>query len=177
MTDKTFLRFDLHFEPPIEGLFYATTRFEHGLEDLSPLFLQYEVLFRENERQQFESQGSWGSDGWADLTDSYAAWKLAEVGPKPIGNLYGHLFAGMTGGEGYEAEISPTHAAFGLGSGPALDYGRFFAERRPVIAFPGHETRRWQRAAHQWLLQASREWAAAAAGTTGRAGRLQKVIR
>jgi len=154
------LRFDLHTSPSLEGLSFALSRYKGSLDDLSPLWHAYGELFTAGMREQFSTQGEWGAGGWADLSEAYAKWKASHAstppgwgGSAPIGWLYGHLFRAMTGGEGYAAEVGPREASFGLESGPAEEYGRYFAERRPLLAFPATFSTDLGKAAHEYLFK------------------------
>ena len=145
-------RFDFHFDPPIEGLSFAVDRFADGISDFSGLFGTLSGRFQAGMRKQFASQGGWGAGGWADLSPAYDAWKREHYPGRPIGVLRGYLRNAMTGGSGYMERIGKDAAEFGMAdSSKAVQYGRHFAERRPVVALPREEVRAWQEDTHRWL--------------------------
>jgi hypothetical protein len=151
-----YIKFDVRTEPDLNGFAFAVGRFAERVGDWHQLLEGFGELFKGEMRRQFATEGG-NEGGWAPLTDAYAAWKEAHFPGRPIGVLRGYLRSGMTGGEGYTQTIGKTEASYGLGSGPATVYGRFFDEKRKVIAFSDTAPQRWQKLTQEWLTDLAAE--------------------
>lgn len=156
------IRFDLRATPDTRVLSFAASRMAKDMDDMSSLFEEFDPLFQAAMGRQFSSQGGYGAGGWAALSPAYRAWKVKHGFPGTIGVLHGHLRAGMTGGSGYTAEITNRTASYGLGGGPATEYGRYFdsggsGPARPVIRMPQTEGREWGKVAHKWIASQARK--------------------
>jgi hypothetical protein len=155
-TSQAGIRFDLSVHPDVRVLSFTLSRMAGELDDMSMLFESLGEAFKRSMTKQFDSQGSWGSGGWAPLSPAYRAWKLAHGYPGVIGVRTGALKAAMTGGEGYTQAITKHTASFGLGGGPAAEYGHFFDKVRPVIRLPRSQAPAWGKIAHQWMATEAR---------------------
>lgn len=59
-------------------------RFSDRVGDARPAWEAMARSFREVQARQFNSEGSFGSGGWAPLSPAYAAWKAKRYPGKPI---------------------------------------------------------------------------------------------
>jgi len=140
------------WQPPMKELQFEVNRFAMGISDYSALFQALAGLFRAQMREEFMTEGASTGGHWAPLTPAYAAWKEAHYPGRPIGVLTGALRSSMTGGEGYSETIQRTEAEFGMDPGAtAAAYGRYFAERRPVLRMTAAQARAWQKVTHEWV--------------------------
>lgn len=151
--------FELHAEPPIEGMRWALDRTAENVADFGPLLEGFGEIFRGHMQRQFASEGSLAG-GWAALSPAYEAWKTEHYPGRPIGVLRGHLRSAMTGGAGYDEQIRGDSASYGMGAAsPARAYAKYFAgggrgPARPVVKWGAEESRAYQKYSHEWLLQA-----------------------
>jgi hypothetical protein len=61
------------------------------LTDLRPFWPRLVPLFRQWMKQRFETEGEFGGEAWAPLSDTYREWKLWNYGDLPILTLSGQL--------------------------------------------------------------------------------------
>lgn len=152
--------FDLHTDPPIEGMRFALDRAADNVSDFHTLLEGFGDIFKGHMQQQFASEGAWGAGGWAALSDAYDMWKQEHYPGCPIGVLSGALRSSMTGGDGYDEKIGHDEASYGMSAGSdAAPYGKYFAgggrgPARPVVKWGSAQSRDYQKHAHQWLLWA-----------------------
>lgn len=125
------------------------TGLEEAARDLTMAFLRIQESFEEEERKQFETEGAYGSGGWAPLTDRYRAWKEKKYPGMPILTLKGPLGDSLTDefAPGAVRRILPGMAEFGS----SIAYGRAHQDgvpsrnlpaRPPLEMLPGTK-RRW----------------------------------
>lgn len=139
--------------PPIAGMTFALNARADDVADLRSLLEAFGPVFRAHMQEQFASEGELAG-GWAPLSPAYAAWKAEHYPGRPIGVLEGHLRSAMTGAAGYTEDIGSDAASYGLGGGPATEYGHYFASARPVVKWGSEQVRDYQKAAHNWLVNA-----------------------
>jgi len=167
------LLFDLHTDPPIEGMRFALDRAADNVSDFSTLLEGFGDIFKGHMRQQFGSEGAWGAGGWAELSPAYDIWKRENYPGRPIGVLSGALRSSMTGGSGYDEKIGHDEASYGMSAGSAAaPYGKYFAgggrgPARPVVKWGSAQSRDYQKFAHEWLHQALAIGAGKFHGTVG----------
>lgn len=155
--------FDFRTDPPMKHFEFMVDRFTHDVDDMSDLFIVIGERFKRQMVEQFASEGSMGSGRWTPLTDAYRAWKEAHFPGQKIGHLTGALRSSMIGGDGYEQKISKRSATYGMSaSSKAAPYGRYFAQRRPVIDATAARGLEFQKDAHEWLVDRAHH-----AGLTG----------
>lgn len=129
-------------------------RFAENITDATEVWENLAARFARMERRQFDSEGAYGSGGWAALSPAYAAWKARAYPGKPILERTGDLKDSLTqrpfGVEVIEAR------AMAVGSG--IDYGRFhqagtstMPRRRPV-EFPESERRTWVKLIQKFIV-------------------------
>jgi hypothetical protein len=151
--------FELHTDPPIEGMRFALDRAADNVSDFTSLLEGFGEIFRGHMTRQFVTEGSLAG-GWADLSEPYATWKAEHYPGRPIGVLSGALRSAMTGSAGYEEKITSDEASYGMSAASsATPYGKYFAgggrgPARPVIQWGSAQSRDYQKFAHEWLIQA-----------------------
>lgn len=147
----------LRFTFSVEGetqIDRTLARFADNIDDATEVWENLAGRFAAMERRQFDSEGAYGSGGWAALSPAYAAWKARAYPGKPILERTGALRESLTvrpfGVEAIEAR------AMAVGSG--IDYGRFhqagtgtMPRRRPV-EFPESERRTWIRLIQRFIV-------------------------
>lgn len=156
MAGATLLAFESH--PPIEGMVFALSERADQVADTRSMLERFGPIFLSHMREQFATEGALAG-GWHELSTAYERWKSEHYPGRPIGVLEGHLRRAMTGGAGYTETIGETEASWGLGGGPAMAYGKYFAgggrgPARPVIKWGPAQVRDYQKAAHEWLVAA-----------------------
>lgn len=122
--------------------------------DVSPAMPAVLDVLRAGERKQFDSQGAYGSGGWAALADSTRARK-AGLGMDPrILRATGALFDAMTGHGGAQIAIARHD---GADFGTTLNYARFHQQgrgqkKRPVVQPPEYDRRQIVRIVQRHLV-------------------------
>lgn len=129
-------------------------RFEWGAQDASPAFEAIGDSLARAERNQFRTEGIYGSGGWDPLSPAYAAWKAKNYPGRPILQLSGDLMESLTvrpfGIDVVEAQF----AVFGSG----VEYGAFHQRgtdlmpRRRPVELPETLRRRWIAILQRWLV-------------------------
>lgn len=91
--------------------------------DLGLAFYTIAQKLQEYERAQFESEGAYGSGGWAPLKPAYKAWKERRYPGKPILQREGDLMASLTedAAPGAVREVGPDHLVFGT----SIEYAKY----------------------------------------------------
>lgn len=139
----------------------SLSRFGEDVKDLRPAFRLIAASFREIERKQFESQGTYGAGGWVSLSPSYAEWKELNYPGRQILQLTGALMASLVGKTSDSIEeIEKLVMAIGSKLNYALFHqtgtGRMPA--RPVIKLTEEDKRGWMKILHKFLVsEAKRE--------------------
>jgi phage gpG-like protein len=128
-------------------------RVEVAAADVSPAWEVIAEQFLAAEREQFASEGGFGSGGWAPLSEHYAAWKAVHYPGEKILHRTGELEASLT--EGPEIRVIEAHMMV-LGS--AVEYGRFHQgggpnlPRRRPIELPEMLRRSWIKVVQRYLV-------------------------
>ena len=128
-------------------------RVELAAADASPAFEVIAEEFLVAERQQFASEGGFGSGGWAALSDDYAKWKARHYPGAKILHRTGDLEASLT--EGPDIRVIEPHFMI-LGS--SVSYGRYHQEgtarmpRRRPIELPEALRRGWVKVLQRYLI-------------------------
>lgn len=128
-------------------------RVELAAADASPAFEVIAEEFLVAERQQFASEGAFGSGGWAPLSEDYARWKERHYPGAKILHATGDLEASLT--EGPDIRVIEPHMMI-LGS--AVAYGRYHQEgtdrmpRRRPIELPEALRRGWVKVLQRYLI-------------------------
>lgn len=131
-------------------------RWADHVEDLRPAWDAIVDDFLEIEERQFDSEGRHGSGGWDPLSPDYAAWKLAQVGPKPILEFTGDLRRSLT--DGPEVRIlEHSWAVFGSADpkGAYHQQGTDRMPRRPPVDLTEAERRRWVKMVQRYIVEGS----------------------
>lgn len=125
-----------------------------------PAFEKMADAFAQAETRQFDSEGGYGSGGWAPLSPSYAAWKAIHYPGKPILERTGALRRALTtrplGVERIEDEFGEFGVGGSLGSG--VDYAVYHQQgtpkmpARPPVAFPESVKREFVKILQVWLV-------------------------
>lgn len=108
------------------------SRISDNMGDLRPAFLQMFTLLEESEKRQFDSQGSYGSGGWAPLSPVTLQRKAALGLPSDIlvatGAMRDSLIDG--GSAGAVRHMTQTRAVFGTADPKAI-FHQMGTERMP----------------------------------------------
>jgi len=146
------------------------TRLETGLTNFSSSFSKIKVRFYEGEKKQFDTEGMWGSGGWAPLNrksatgESYFKWKQRNYPGKPILEATGKLRDSLTNPRNVNAINKTTPTSMTLGTKVKnrrkqpysifhqilITPNRSFPERK-VIALPKRERLAWTKIIHRDL--------------------------
>jgi len=88
---------------------------ERGLNDLSPVWKNVDVVFRAFMRQVFQAEGAYGGPKWRALNTAYAEKKKARWGAKPILQASGALMRSFTAPSdpNHVYRVGPTFGEFG----------------------------------------------------------------
>jgi len=151
----------IYFE--VEGdvqLARSLSRFGNSVKDYRPAFRDIIKLFYEMEKKQFESEGGYGSGGWAPLSADYDEWKAKNFPGKPILQLTGKLMSALTNKTGETIqEIEPLLLKLGTN----LKYGLFhqtgtkkMPARKP-IEMTEHDKREWVKVIQKYLVTETRK--------------------
>ena len=129
-------------------------RFADAIEDARPLWDVLADRFAASERRQFDSEGAYGSGGWAPLSPAYAAWKARHYPGKPILERTGEAKRGLTVRPFGVEVLLPGSMVVGSGT----DYMRYhqrgagtLPQRRPV-ELPEGERRDWVKLMQRFIL-------------------------
>ena len=128
--------------------------------DARPAFELMADAFGEAEARQFDSEGAYGSGGWAPLSPAYAAWKERHYPGKPILERTGALRHALTQRPFGVEHIEPHFGEFGLSANVSTGpfYGQFHQDgtdnmpARPVVAFPESLKREFVKIMQAWLV-------------------------
>ena len=128
-------------------------RFGERAQDMTPLFRQLVNDFYSIERDQFRSEGSSGSGGWAPLRPATVA---ARGNAHPILTDTGDLRASLTrpSAKGAVSEIGPD----GFFVGTDIDYAHFHQRgtsrmpRRRPVELTGADRTAWVKALQRFLI-------------------------
>lgn len=127
-------------------------RFE-VVEDMRPAWYVLQQRFLAMERRQFDSEGAFGSGGWAPLSPAYARWKAAHYPGQPILQREGDLVASLTEGPAV-AVLEPQLLVLGSD----VEYGHYhqagaghLPRRRPV-EFTEAERREWVKVIQRYIV-------------------------
>jgi phage gpG-like protein len=128
--------------------------------DARPAFELMADAFGDAETRQFDSEGAYGSGGWAPLSPSYAAWKDRHYPGKPILERSGALRHALTQRPFGIEHIQNHFAEFGIAANASTGpyYGQFHQEgtdkmpARPVVAFPESLKREFVKIMQEWLV-------------------------
>lgn len=128
--------------------------------DAEPAFHELAESFVEVQRQQFRTEGGYGSGGWAPLAPSYAAWKERHYPGQPILQRTGDLYRSLVGENSLHVRVVESHFLL-IGSG--VDYGAFHMRpgphgrpaRKPV-ELPESVRRSWVRTLQRFLVEGDR---------------------
>ena len=147
------VRFTFTFEGEAQ-IDRTLARFADNVADATSLWDVLADRFARLERRQFDSEGAYGSGGWAPLSPAYAAWKAAAYPGKPILERSGDLRESLTVRPFGIEVLEPGFMVVGSG----IDYGRFhqagtdrMPRRRPV-ELPESERRHWVRLIQRYIV-------------------------
>lgn len=139
------------FELTVSGdtqLMRGLSRFSEGIKDLTPAFREIVKDFKEIERKQFDSSGSYGSGGWAPLSPRYAAWKDANYPGRGVLVRSGLMMESLTSTNPWTIEeIKP----LSLRVGTSIPYARYHQKgggrlpRRPIVDLTEADKTRWMK--------------------------------
>jgi len=115
------------FEFQVDGeaqLVRALSRYGDKIGDMTPYFRSVAKLLSQIIRQQFDSEGG-RTDAWRPLSPEYAAWKMRQVGSKPILVFSGRLRRSLVDkGEGGIEDIGRDGLRWGTGVPYAIYHQR-----------------------------------------------------
>lgn len=140
------------------------SRWTEGVEDLGPAFESIAKDFSQISKDQFESEGKYGSGGWASLAKGYGAWKAKAYPGAKILERDGWLKGALTGTEKlYRIEEIGKHE---LQLGANLPYGLYHQTgtrkmpARPPIQLTEDDKTRWAKIVHKYLFELAKALAA-----------------
>lgn len=126
---------------------------ETRAHDLLPAFEAIAELFAEGERQQFDSEGAWGSGAWSPLSPAYAVRKHAQYPGTKILERTGDLKRSLTERPFGVELISP----FAMVVGTNISYAHFHQDgtsrmpRRPPLAMPPQQRVAITKVLQRWV--------------------------
>ncbi|MCK9569881.1 hypothetical protein M0R72_13135 [Candidatus Pacearchaeota archaeon] len=162
----------IHISVKIEGdqqVLRSFTRFAEDVQDLTQPFNEIANDFLEIERKQFDSEGGYGSGGWANLSNTktspstgkkivgYADWKAAHFPGASILVRWGNLRDSLTQfGDTYHIrEVEPMKMVLGTD----LPYAKYhqtgtskMPKRRPIDLTEDDKTR-WVKIIQRFLVE------------------------
>jgi phage gpG-like protein len=105
------------------------TKLDLAGRDLTLAFFAIQQRLEGYEKQQFDSEGAWGSGGWAPLKPAYKAWKDQHFPGMPILQRTQALMKSLTEevAEGAIREIEPHMMVFGT----SIEYAKFHKTGTP----------------------------------------------
>lgn len=152
------IRFTFETDPPIKNLGYELGRYANEIGDWSGLLKTFSPLYQRHMAEAFETEGAATGARWAAVDPEYARRKRASGHGSKIGVYSGALRSSQTGGGGFSAEIGKNKGSFGMStSSKALPYGRYFAEKRPVIRISKRQVREYLDLTKQWTVAEARK--------------------
>lgn len=129
-------------------------RIAEDVGDVSPAWEVIADRFAAAERKQFDSEGAYGSGGWAPLSEDYGAWK-ANVRPgAPILVFDGELRKSLTERPFGVEVIGPDSMVIGSD----VEYGLYHQQgtdrmpRRRPVELPENERRQWVRILQRFII-------------------------
>jgi len=151
----------------VEGdvqLLRSFRKFADNVKDLSEAFREIAQDFHQTvERKQFESEGAYGSGGWAPLSEEYASWKAKNFPGRPLMVLSGDLKESLMGENPWAIEdIQPLQ----LRLGTKIKYAVYHQSlkprktklpRRPLIDLTEADKKRFTRIVHKHLIDQAKE--------------------
>ncbi len=137
------------------------SRFADDVKDLSDAFREIAKDFHEVvERKQFESEGSYGSGGWAALSPDYAEQKARDFPGRPLLVRTGLMKESLLGENPWSIEdIQPLQMKVGT----KLEYAIYHQKKtskmpaRPVIDLTEEDKRRFTHIIHKSLVAQAKE--------------------
>ena len=152
------VRFEFRTDPPLEKFGYEIGRFAQSIDDWRGLLRTFSPLFQRHMAEQFETEGAATGGRWAAVDPDYARRKQRSGHGTKIGVYSGQLRSSMTGGGGYSAEVGRHEGSFGMSAASrALPYGRYFAERRPVVRISRRQLHEYLELTKQWVIAEARK--------------------
>jgi len=153
---------EVYFE--IDGdvqLARALSRFGDNVKDLRPAFWDITKLFWDIEKQQFNTEGGYGSGGWKGLSPNYEAWKARNYPGKPILQRTGRMMSSLTGQTGDTIkELNPMSLRLGTSVNYAIYHqegtSRGLPKRKP-IQLTEQDKRNWVKTIQRWLVNMAKE--------------------
>jgi phage gpG-like protein len=145
------IRFDIIGDAAVERVL---ENMRMRVENAKPAFDAIGDLLAEAETKQFETEGDYGSGGWAALSPKYAAWKAKHYPGKPILEATGALRGSLTSRPFGVEEVSATRAVFGTDIEYAA-YHQTGTEKmpaRPPMQLPEAERQKWIRLFQNYIV-------------------------
>lgn len=136
------------------------SRFAEGIKDLRPAFREIERSFREIEKRQFQSEGRYGSGGWAPLSPTYAEWKAERFPGRTILQLTGALMGSLVG---KTSESVTEIERLSLAIGTRLKYAIWHQKGTPrmparsIIRLTEEDKRQWMKILHRFLVDQAKK--------------------
>lgn len=128
-------------------------RFGEWASDMRPAWRAIRDDFVEAEREQFDTEGRYGSGDWAPLSPAYAAWKATARPGRPILVFDGLLRASLT--DELAIDVIEAHA---MAVGSDVDYGLYHQHgtdrmpARPPVDLPESWRRNAVRTVQRFLV-------------------------
>lgn len=138
------------------------TRWAHAAEDMSPAFADIYDDFRKVERRQFDSEGSYGSGGWAPLRPSTVASRSGSAHPilRSVGADSGRLRRSLTTKGARDAIARLTSDELVMGT--KTPYAQFHQRgtkhmpRRRIVELTEADKKRWAKIIQAYLVATDR---------------------
>lgn len=129
-------------------------RFAENVDDATPAWEVLADRFARAERRQFDTEGAYGSGGWAPLSEDYGEWK-ANVRPgAPILVFDGELRKSLTERPFGVEVLLPGSMVIGSD----VDYGLYHQQgtdrmpRRRPVELPETERREWVKVLQRFIV-------------------------
>lgn len=154
---------------------YAFSRFAESIDDWRPAFSQIVADFKEGQNKQFQSEGGYGSGGWAGLSPAYARWKDEHKPGMPI-----LVFSGLLRRAATNPQVVMTRDTLVITIDDSGSYkvfsksrGQLITKRKPAVAgyhqeggghlparkvvqLPQSQVVRWRKIFHSFLVSQHR---------------------
>ena len=143
-----------------KAIHYKLSRFADEVNDWRPCFKDLLELFKEMEREQFDSEGARSGDRWAELSDKpegkgYASWKAKHRPGAPILYLTGDLRANLTRPR---SDIRKQQMSLYASKASYWQYHQTGTQKmpaRPPIRFTASDLEDWRQTMHNFVYDSA----------------------
>jgi len=154
------LTFEIAGEEQIKRSF---SRFADNVSNATEPFKEISEDFKKIEQKQFDSEGSYGGQGWAKLSTNYAEWKAKNYPGAKILVQSGLMKGSLMGENPYYLEnIQPLYMEVGTRIPWAIYHqtGGGKLPQRKIINLTEADKTRWVKIFQAWLVrEENKQWA------------------